>query len=150
MPDAFDVGYRHVALAPARATGSPLPVLGEDEWFVGATMRLDVGDVARSRARIKEFLSRRIATQPLQQPNAGSVFRNPAGDHAARLIESCGLKGLAVGGAEVSPRHANFIVNRGGATASDMEALIVMVRERVRQQTGIELVPEVRIVGEGR
>ena len=76
------------------------------------------------------------------------MFRNPPGDHAARLIESCGLKGMAVGGAEVSARHANFIVNRGGATASDIEALIVAVRERVRADTGIELVPEVRIVGE--
>ncbi|MFO0523993.1 MAG: UDP-N-acetylmuramate dehydrogenase [bacterium] len=160
MPDAFDLGYRHVALAPAATTAkagtnattpatiSTPPVLGEDEWFVGATMRLDAGDGARSRARIKAFLSRRIATQPLQQPNAGSVFRNPPGDHAARLIESCGLKGMAVGGAEVSARHANFIVNRGGATASDIEALIVAVRERVRADTGIELVPEVRIVGE--
>ncbi len=150
LPQAFDIGYRHVVLAPAGATAAARPVLGEDEWFIGATMRLDAGDGVRSRARIKDFLSRRIATQPLQQPNAGSVFRNPPGDHAARLIESCGLKGMAVGGAEVSLRHANFIVNRGGATASDIEALIVAVRERVRADTGIELVPEVRIVGEGQ
>jgi len=149
-PADFEVGYRHVALAGAGAPGMPRPVLGEDEWFIGATMRLDAGDGERSRARIKEFLSRRIATQPLQQPNAGSVFRNPSGDHAARLIESCGLKGLAVGGAEVSQRHANFIVNRGGATASDIEALITTVRERVRSQTGIDLMPEVRIVGEAQ
>ncbi len=152
MPDAFDVGYRHVAIArpgtPGSSAAAPVPVLGVDAWFIGATLRLDAGDGARSRARIKEFLSRRIATQPLQQPNAGSVFRNPNGDHAARLIESCGLKGLSIGGAEVSVRHANFIVNRGGATASDIEALIASVRERVLQQTGIELVPEVRIVGE--
>ncbi len=146
MPEAFDVGYRHVALA--RLTTTAPPVLGEDEWFIGATMRLVAGDGARARARIKEFLSRRIATQPLQQPNAGSVFRNPPGDHAARLIESCGLKGMAIGGAEVSLRHANFIVNRGGATASDIEALIESVRERVLLQAGIDLVPEVRIVGE--
>jgi UDP-N-acetylmuramate dehydrogenase len=148
-PAAFDVGYRHVALG-ACAPGAAQPVLGEDEWFIAATMRLDAGDGVRSRARIKEFLSRRIATQPLQQPNAGSVFRNPPGDHAARLIESCGLKGMAVGGAEVSQRHANFIVNRGGATASDIEALIVAVRERVLARAGVDLAPEVRIVGEAQ
>jgi UDP-N-acetylmuramate dehydrogenase len=76
------------------------------------------------------------------------VFRNPPGDHAARLIESCGLKGLAIGGAEVSTKHANFIVNRGGATASDIETLVDSVKESVRLRTGVELVPEVRIVGE--
>jgi UDP-N-acetylmuramate dehydrogenase len=146
-PAEFDVGYRHVALAVAPAPGLSRPVLGEDEWFIGATMKFEAGDGARSRALIKTFLSRRIATQPLQQPNAGSVFRNPPGDHAARLIESCGLKGMAAGGAEVSQRHANFIVNRGGATASDIEALILAVRERVLQHAGIDLVPEVRIVG---
>jgi UDP-N-acetylmuramate dehydrogenase len=149
-PAEFDLGYRHVVLAAAPAPGSPPPVLGADEWFIAATMRLDAGDAVRSRALIKTFLSRRIATQPLQQPNAGSVFRNPPGDHAARLIESCGLKGMTVGGAEVSQRHANFIVNRGGATASDIEALIRTVRDRVLQQAGIDLVPEVRIVGEAR
>lgn len=141
-PGAFELGYRHVALR------SPADVLGETEWFIEASIRLDAGDGDRSRARIREFLSHRIATQPLQQPNAGSVFRNPSGDHAARLIESCGLKGLAIGGAEVSRKHANFIVNSGGATASNIEALICEVRVRVRAQTGVDLVPEVRIVGE--
>ncbi len=148
LPEAFDLGYRHVALGPHACKGAVPPVLGEDEWFVAATLGLQAGDGERSRARIKEFLSRRIATQPLQQPNAGSVFRNPPGDHAARLIESCGLKGFAVGGAEVSERHANFIVNRGGATASDIETLVDSVKESVRLRTGVELVPEVRIVGE--
>ncbi len=146
-PGDFDLGYRHVALAHA-SPGGPMPVLGRDEWFVGATLQLDAGDGLRSRARIKEFLSRRIATQPLQQPNAGSVFRNPPGDHAARLIEACGLKGMAIGGAEVSTKHANFIVNRGGATASDIETLVEAVRQRVLLGTGIGLVPEVRIVGD--
>ncbi|MCA3072546.1 MAG: UDP-N-acetylmuramate dehydrogenase [Rhodocyclaceae bacterium] len=143
----FDLGYRHVALAHASREG-PMPLLGRDEWFVGATLQLDAGDGTRSRARIKEFLSRRIATQPLQQPNAGSVFRNPPGDHAARLIEACGLKGMEIGGAEVSTKHANFIVNRGGATASDIEALVEAVRQRVLLRTGVDLVPEVRIVGD--
>ena len=146
-PGDFELGYRHVALAYAPRR-DPLPVLGRDEWFVGATLQLDAGDGARARARIKEFLSRRIATQPLQQPTAGSVFRNPPGDHAARLIEACGLKGMTIGGAEVSTKHANFIVNRGGATASDMEALVEAVRQRVLLRTGVDLVPEVRIVGD--
>jgi UDP-N-acetylmuramate dehydrogenase len=90
-----------------------------------------------------------MATQPLNLPNAGSVFRNPPGDHAARLIESCGLKGLARGGARVSEKHANFIVNpEGAASAADIEGLIHQVKEIVLAKTGVELVPEVRIVGE--
>jgi len=102
-----------------------------------------------ARERIKELLQRRIDTQPLNLPNAGSVFRNPDGDHAARLIESCGLKGRTIGGARVSEKHANFIVNPGGAgSAADIEALIAEVRATVRERTGIELEPEVRIIGE--
>ncbi len=90
-----------------------------------------------------------MATQPLSLPNAGSVFRNPPGDHAARLIESCGLKGLARGGARVSEKHANFIVNpEGAASAADIEGLILQVRDTVLAKTGVALVPEVRIVGE--
>jgi UDP-N-acetylmuramate dehydrogenase len=85
----------------------------------------------------------------LQLPNAGSVFRNPPGDHAARLIEACGLKGLERGGARVSEKHANFIVNpRGAARAADIEWLILEVRRIVLEKTGVELVPEVRIVGD--
>ncbi len=104
---------------------------------------------ARARARIKELLARRIATQPLSLPNAGSVFRNPPGDHAARLVEACGLKGHSIGGAQVSAKHANFIVNPGGrAKAADIEALIGLVRATVRERTGVTLESEVRIVGE--
>jgi len=85
----------------------------------------------------------------LELPNAGSVFRNPPGDHAARLIEACGLKGFAIGNARVSEKHANFIVNaQRKATAADIEALIAHVRETVRGRTGVDLEPEVRIVGE--
>jgi UDP-N-acetylmuramate dehydrogenase len=84
----------------------------------------------------------------LQLPNAGSVFRNPPGEHAAKLIEGCGLKGKRIGGAMVSDKHANFIVNTGGATAADIENLIENVRATVLKQTGIELRPEVRIVGD--
>jgi len=140
--EEFEIGYRHCALrGPSR--------LGEDEWFAGAWFTLPRSAGASSRLRIREFLERRIATQPLSLPNAGSVFRNPPGDHAARLIESCGLKGLARGGASVSDKHANFIVNAGRrASAADIEGLIAEVRRRVAERTSIELVPEVRIVGE--
>ena len=138
----FDVGYRHCALRDDRR-------LGEDEWFAGAWFALRPGDGAVARGRIRELLVRRIASQPLQLPNAGSVFRNPPGDHAARLIESCGLKGLARGGARVSEKHANFIVNpERRASAADIEGLIEEVRRRVAERTSVELVPEVRIVGE--
>jgi UDP-N-acetylmuramate dehydrogenase len=123
--------------------------IGEDEWFAGAWFDLRQGKGAESRARIRELLVRRIAEQPLSLPNAGSVFRNPPGDHAARLIESCGLKGRALGGAQVSDKHANFIVNpQRKASAADIEGLILQVRETVRAMTGVELVPEVRIVGD--
>ena len=136
----FDIGYRHVA--------AKFGTLGGDAWFVGGRFRFRRGDGQRSRERIKELLSRRVATQPLQLPNAGSVFRNPPGDHAARLIESCGLKGFAIGGAQVSVKHANFIVNPGGvAAAVDIERLIAHVRATVLTHTGVSLEPEVRIVG---
>jgi UDP-N-acetylmuramate dehydrogenase len=136
-PREFRVAYRHVAPATPR-----------DEWFVAAWFMLPRGDGRASRERIKELLQRRIASQPLQLPNAGSVFRNPPGDHAARLIESCGLKGTRVGGAQVSEKHANFIVNAGAATASDIEALIDRVAATVRDRTGVELIREVRIIGD--
>jgi len=137
--DAFEVGYRHVA---ARAAS--------EEWFVAGVFAFEPGEEAPAMKRMRELLARRVATQPLSQPNAGSVFRNPPGDHAARLIESCGLKGYAVGAAQVSPRHANFIVNLGGARAADIEAVIGHVEHTVRAKTGVALVREVRIVGEAR
>jgi UDP-N-acetylmuramate dehydrogenase len=118
-----------------------------EEWFVGAWLRLPVGSNVDSRRKIKTLLAQRAASQPLNLPNAGSVFRNPQGDHAARLIESCGLKGFRIGGAMVSPKHANFIVNAGEATATDIEAVITAVRATVKEQTGIELIQEVRIIG---
>ncbi len=140
--DEFELGYRHCAL---RGGGR----IGENEWFAGAWFDLARGDGEASRVRIRELLEKRIAAQPLSLPNAGSVFRNPPGDHAARLIESCGLKGLERGGARVSEKHANFIVNpKGAARASDIEWLIEEVRARVLERTAIALVPEVRIVGE--
>jgi UDP-N-acetylmuramate dehydrogenase len=138
----FETGYRHCALKEG-------PRLGASEWFAAAWFRLAPGDGAAARARIKDLLARRVATQPLALPNAGSVFRNPPDDHAARLIEACGLKGFARGGAQVSEKHANFIVNpKGAGRAADIEWLIETVRATVRERTGIDLVAEVRIVGD--
>jgi len=119
-----------------------------EEWFAAAWLRLGPGGGEAARRRVRDLLARRISSQPLGQPNAGSVFRNPPGDHAARLIESCGLKGFTVGGAQVSPKHANFIVNLGAATAADIEAVIAHVQATVKGRTGISLVREVSIVGE--
>lgn len=133
---AFSTAYRHVDMPVA------------DEWFVAAWFRLADGDATEAEAKIKQLLARRLATQPLNLPNAGSVFRNPPGDHAARLIEACGLKGYRLGGAEVSEKHANFIVNQGEATATDIEQLILHVQALVKQQQGVTLHPEVRVIGE--
>jgi len=139
----YEIGYRHVQL---RRWGE-----GEyPEIFVGAWLRLPAGYGEISRQEIKALLGKRIASQPLNLPNAGSVFRNPPGDHAARLIQQCGLKGKKIGGAQVSEKHANFIVNTGGATATDIESLIDEVQATVEQQTGVRLQCEVRIIGEGR
>ena len=107
------------------------------------------GDGAAARTRIADLLEKRIASQPLDLPNAGSVFRNPPGDYAARLIEAAGLKGASEGGARVSEKHANFIVNPGGvASASAIERLIGRTQVEVRNRFGVELVREVRIVGD--
>ena len=97
--------------------------------------------------RLKAMLDRRKATQPLGLPSCGSVFRNPPGDHAARLIEAAGLKGYKVGGAEVSEKHANFIINRHNASAADVEALIKHVQNTVAEAHGVKLIHEVCIVG---
>jgi UDP-N-acetylmuramate dehydrogenase len=147
----YEIGYRHVRLKEEGGrrkeevdrTTPPL-----EEWFVSATLALPRGSGAESRAKITELLKRRIATQPLNQPNAGSVFRNPPGDYAARLIEACGLKGRSIGGARISAKHANFIVNAGGACAADIEALILLAEQSVREKFGVVLEREVRIVGE--
>ena len=133
----YEIGYRHVALRQAN-----------EEWFVGAWLRFEPGDGELARREINSLLERRQVSQPLQLPNAGSVFRNPPGDHAARLIEACGLKGRQIGGARVSEKHSNFIVNTGGASAADIENLIKEVQLVVQQRTGISLHPEVRIIGE--
>lgn len=120
----------------------------QQEWFVAAELTLKPGDSEASLAKIKECLSKRGDTQPIQQPNAGSVFKNPPGDYSARLIEASGLKGFCIGGACVSDKHANFIVNTGKATAADIESLIEHVAATVKQQHGVVLEREVRIIGE--
>jgi UDP-N-acetylmuramate dehydrogenase len=136
-PQEYDIAYRHAALQQS-----------SEEYFVGAWLKLEAGDVEKARQVIKTLMEKRSASQPLQLPNCGSVFRNPEGNHAAKLIEACGLKGRTIGGAQVSEKHANFIVNIAEATATDIENLINEVRMTVRQQTGVDLHPEVKIIGE--
>jgi UDP-N-acetylmuramate dehydrogenase len=134
-PDDFRVAYREV--------GRPV-----GEWFVGCRLRLERGDTTAEQQAIRRLLDRRAATQPTGQPSCGSTFRNPPDDHAARLIEASGLKGHRVGGAQVSEKHANFMINTGGATAADLETLIAYVRDEVARQHGIHLVSEYHVVGE--
>ena len=169
-PQEYEISYRHAALRQgSRDTVGRSPLVRErlpctssrnrlaspvtcrrcsEEFFVGAWLKFEPGDVEVARQQIKALMEKRSASQPLQLPNCGSVFRNPPGSHAAKLIESCGLKGKRIGGAEVSEKHANFIVNTGGATATDIENLIDEVRAAVLRQTGVELHTEVKIVGE--
>jgi len=137
IPGDYQIGYRSV-------TG---PNDRNDEWFIGVLFEFDAG-VGASQETLKALLARRKDTQPLGLPSCGSVFRNPQGDFAARLIEAAGLKGHRIGGAEVSAKHANFIINRNDASAKDIEALIDHVQRSVAEVHGIELVREVRIVGE--
>ncbi|MFI4918431.1 MAG: UDP-N-acetylmuramate dehydrogenase [Legionellales bacterium] len=136
QPEEFTVAYRHVSGPP-------------DEWFVSATFQLLPGDKEASLQVIKDLLAHRASTQPTSEYNCGSVFRNPPGHFAAKLIESCGLKGFSLGGAMVSQKHANFIINHEGrATAADIEALIDLVQNTVREQTSVELVREVHFIGD--
>jgi UDP-N-acetylmuramate dehydrogenase len=116
-------------------------------WAIlGATLALRKGDKTLIAATMADFLERRRATQPLNDPNAGSVFKRPVGHFAGKLIEDCGLKGTRIGGAEVSQLHAGFIVNVGGATAEDVRRLTETVKETVLQQTGVELECEIRFL----
>jgi len=141
-PDEFEIAYRSV-----KENKDSSFTIGKDEWFVAATLQLKRGDKDESEAKIKSHLDRRNKTQPTQQPNAGSVFRNPDGDYAARLIEECDLKGFCVGGACVSEKHANFIINKGTATAKDIESLIEHIYQTVKDTHDISLIREVRIIG---
>jgi len=134
QPSEYRIGYRSVS--------GP-----EGEWFVAAELELSSHEDERAAMRIKELLRLRAETQPLRQRSCGSVFRNPPGDYAARLIEASGMKGTRVGNAMVSTKHANFIINTGGATARDVETLIEDIVAQVERTSGVRLVPEVRIVG---
>jgi UDP-N-acetylmuramate dehydrogenase len=132
--DGYQVGYRQVR--------GP-----KEEWFLAARFKFDEHYTAAAD-RIRILVSERKASQPLGLPSCGSVFKNPPGDHAARLIEAAGLKGTRIGAAEVSPKHANFIINTGGATAADIEALINHVRDTVLARHGVQLDTEVQFLGE--
>ncbi len=131
---SLPMGYREGGLPPGFV-------------IVSAVVRATRVGVDEERLRVVEHLARRKATQPLDLPSCGSVFRNPPGDHAGRLIERAGLKGWRSGGAEISELHANFIVNRGGATATDVMTCIHTAWSRVKAETGVVLVPEVHVLG---
>ncbi|MDX2164453.1 MAG: UDP-N-acetylmuramate dehydrogenase [Gammaproteobacteria bacterium] len=120
----------------------------EDEWFIAGYLKLIPGDKETSLKKIKDLLEHRANTQPINLPNCGSVFRNPPNNYAAKLIENCGLKGHKIGGAEVSPKHANFIINTGSATAQDIEQLITHIANTVKQKHNVDLIREVHIIGE--
>ena len=133
--DEFRYGYRSLQM--------PAP-----EWFLSATLEFEVCAVEEVEARIRDLLQKRGATQPMGTRSCGSVFKNPAHDHAARLIDTAGLKGTRIGDAIVSPKHANFILNLGNASADDVEALMNLVAETVERKHSVHLEPEVRIVGD--
>ena len=121
--------------------------LPENEWFTGAEFNLVPNSAEAGKQEIKKLLKIRMETQPVQTANAGSVFKNPPGKYAAELIESVGLKNHAIGQARISPKHANFIENRGKAKAVEIEGLIELAREKVEAIHGVSLQPEVKIIG---
>ncbi len=137
--DEFDYGYRFVKAREQK---------NQDEWFVSATLSLPKKSADDNTIDIKQLLAKRAQSQPTGVASCGSVFRNPEGAYAAQLIEDCGLKGKAVGGAVVSQKHANFIINESNATASDIETLIELVQKTVAEKHGVVLQQEVKIVGE--
>jgi UDP-N-acetylmuramate dehydrogenase len=134
-PGEYHIGYREVKGPPG-------------EWFVSADLSMEFDPSVEGSQRIKSLLARRAETQPMGLPSCGSVFRNPPGDHAGRLIEDCGLKGFRIGDAGVSEKHANFIINLGQARAADIEALIAHVQKNVAAAHGVQLIPEVKMIGE--
>ena len=132
----LEMTYRHTAL------------MDRDLIVVGATLRLQIGDKDAIWDKMKDFMSRRRDKQPLEYPSAGSFFKRPEGYFAGKLIQDAGLKGFTVGGAQVSEKHAGFVINRGGATAADLVALRDQVHDKVFAEFGVHLEPEVRFVGE--
>jgi UDP-N-acetylmuramate dehydrogenase len=133
-PSEYNIAYRNVNVFP-------------DEYYLAAEFQLKSGNKETALSKIRDLLKYRADTQPTNEPNCGSVFRNPPGDYAARLIEACGLKGLTIGGATVSNKHANFIINNGQANAAEIEALIEKITECVFLKFHIRLIPEVRVIG---
>jgi UDP-N-acetylmuramate dehydrogenase len=133
-PGEYRISYREV-IAPA-----------PEEWFIAASLSFEHRPGAHA-GEVRALLEQRKASQPIGEWSCGSVFTNPPGDHAARLIEVAGLKGFRIGDASVSPKHANFIINHGQARAADLERLIAHVRDTVQRVHGVALRPEVRIVG---
>ena len=134
--DQLGLGYRHSAL------------MDNGYIAVGATLRLAPGDYDTIAATMKDLMHRRQEKQPLEYPSAGSFFKRPAGYFAGKLVQDAGLKGFTVGGAQVSEKHAGFVVNRGGATAADMVELCRQVQEKIMEINGVRLEPEVRFIGE--
>ena len=130
----FDINYRSVSIS-------------ENEWFIACKMKLEISTRTIVNDRIKKMLSERADGQPLGKLSCGSVFRNPTNQHAAKLIELCGLKGKKVGGAVISDKHSNFIINTGNATSLDIEQLIEFIQACVYEKYDIKLIPEVRIIG---
>lgn len=135
--EEFDIAYRHVENKK-----------NPQEFFIAAWLEFQEGNKEKAELDIKKLLEKRKLTQPLNWPTAGSTFRNPDGHFAAKLIEESGLKGYQIGGAQVSEKHANFIINRGNASASDIENLITYIKAEVFKQTKIILETEIRIIGE--
>ncbi len=135
-PEEFSIAYRSV-------------ILPEPEWFLSGVMKLEIDKDKEAADIMSELLKMRGDTQPIGEASCGSVFRNPENEHpAAKLIDDCDLKGTQIGGAKISDKHANFIVNTGNASAADIENLIKHIQQVVLDKNGIRLVPEVKIVGE--
>lgn len=134
--EEFTVGYRKV-------------VIPNNEWFTAAVLNFELGDVIAARGKMTELLAHRKQTQPIDELTCGSVFCNPPGMHAAKLIETAGLKGKTIGRAIVSTKHANFIVNQGGATANDIESLIQLIQQQVWEEHHVKLETEVKFIGVG-
>ena len=133
--EELDLGYRHSLM-----TDCP------DAVVLSTVFRTEPGDAAQIKAKMEELMARRKASQPLEYPSAGSTFKRPVGYFAGKLIQDAGLKGLTVGGAQVSQKHAGFIINKGGATCADVAELIRQVQQRVMEDAGVALEPEVRII----
>jgi len=145
--DASGTAPRHLRRDELDFRYRALRGLADGAVILSALFEVRTESPERVKAEVERLLAKRSDAQPLNRPSCGSVFKNPPGDYAGRLIESVGLKGRRIGGAEISPVHANFITNLGGATAGDVQALIEEAQKRVHDATGIRLVPEVRILG---